>query len=76
MGHPRWAAQQITEAFPWDTAPRYLLRDRDGIYGHEFTSRVDHMGIKEVKTALCSLTPILPCPSLGRSVRVDPSHVR
>ena len=39
------------EAFPWDTAPRYLLRDRDGIYGHEFTSRVDHMGIKEVKTA-------------------------
>ncbi len=47
----RWAAQQITEAFPWDTAPRYLLRDRDGIYGHEFTSRVDHMGIKEVKTA-------------------------
>ena len=34
-----------------DTAPRYLLRDRDGIYGHEFTSRVDHMGIKQVKTA-------------------------
>ena len=47
----RWAAQQIAEAFPWDTAPRYLLRDRDGIYGHEFTSRVDHMGTKEVKTA-------------------------
>ena len=32
-------------------APRYLLRDRDGIYGQEFTGRVDHMGIKEVKTA-------------------------
>ncbi len=47
----KWTAQQIVEAFPWDTAPRYLLRDRDGIYGHEFTSRVDHMGIKEVKTA-------------------------
>ncbi len=47
----RWTAQQIVEAFPWDTAPRYLLRDRDGIYGHEFTSSVDHMGIKEVKTA-------------------------
>ncbi len=45
-----WTAQ-IVEAFPWDTAPRYLLRDRDGTYGHEFTSRVDHMGIKEVKTA-------------------------
>ena len=47
----KWTAQQIVEACPWDTAPRYLLRDRDGIYGQEFTSRVDHMGIKEVKTA-------------------------
>jgi transposase InsO family protein len=47
----KWTAQQIVEAFPWDTAPRYLLRDRDGIYGHEFTNRVDHMGITEVKTA-------------------------
>ncbi len=47
----KWTAQQIVEAFPWDTAPRYLLRDRDGTYGHEFTSRIDHMGIKEVKTA-------------------------
>ena len=47
----KWTAQQIVEAFPWDTAPRYLLRDRDGIYGHEFTSRVEHMGIEEVKAA-------------------------
>ena len=47
----KWTAQQIVEAFPWDTAPRYLLRDRDGVYGREFTSRVDHMSIKEVKTA-------------------------
>ncbi len=47
----KWTAQQIVEAFPWDTAPRYLLRDRDGIYGHEFTGRVGNMGIKEVKTA-------------------------
>jgi putative transposase len=47
----KWTALQILQAFPWDTAPRYLLRDRDGIYGHEFTSRVGHMGIKEVKTA-------------------------
>jgi hypothetical protein len=28
-----WIAQQITEAFPWNEAPRYLIRDRDGIYG-------------------------------------------
>jgi hypothetical protein len=39
------------EAFPWDTAPRYLLRDRDCIYGQEFTGRVELMGIKEVNTA-------------------------
>ena len=30
---PEWIAQQITEAFPWDEAPRYLIRDRDGVYG-------------------------------------------
>jgi transposase InsO family protein len=47
----KWTAQQISEAFPWDTGPRYVLRDRDGVYGHEFTSRVDQMGIKEVKAA-------------------------
>ena len=47
----KWTGQQIIEAFPGDTAPRYLLRDRDGTYGLEFTSRADHMDIKEVKTA-------------------------
>lgn len=31
-------AQQIVEAFPWDAAPRYLLRDRDSIYGHSLPS--------------------------------------
>jgi hypothetical protein len=35
-----WTAQQIVEAFPWETAPRYLLRDRDSIYDQEFTERV------------------------------------
>jgi transposase InsO family protein len=39
------------EAFPWETAPRYLLRDRDAVYGVEFSSRVKGMGICEVKTA-------------------------
>jgi len=46
-----WTAQQIVEAFPWDTAPRFLLRDRDSIYGHAFQSRLKNIGIKEVKTA-------------------------
>jgi putative transposase len=43
-----WTGQQIIEAYPWDTAPRYLLRDRDGIYGSEFVRRVEGMGIEEV----------------------------
>jgi len=50
----RWAAQQIVEAFPFDTAPRFLLRDRDSIYGQDFRDRVDHMGIEQVKTAFRS----------------------
>ncbi len=46
-----WTAQQIVEAFPDDSAPRYLLRDRDGIYGGEFRRRVKGMGSAEVLTA-------------------------
>ncbi|NOR24682.1 MAG: DDE-type integrase/transposase/recombinase [Desulforhopalus sp.] len=46
-----WTAQQIVEAFPWDTAPKYLMRDRDSIYGAFFRNRVKKMGIKEVITA-------------------------
>ncbi len=43
-----WTAQQIVEAFPDDSAPRYLLRDRDSIYGGEFRRRVKGMCIAEV----------------------------
>jgi len=46
-----WTAQQLVEAFPWDTAPRYLLRDRDALYGAVFSSRVHSLGIHEVKIA-------------------------
>jgi putative transposase len=46
-----WTAQQIVEAFPWDTAPKYLMRDRDSIYGVFFRNRVKNMGIKEVISA-------------------------
>jgi putative transposase len=48
-GH--WTAQQLIEAFPWDTAPRYLLRDRDAIFGEPFRRRVGSMGIEQVLTA-------------------------
>jgi transposase InsO family protein len=43
-----WAGQQIVEAFPWDTAPKYLIQDRDSKYGQEFVSRVESLSIKEV----------------------------
>ena len=43
-----WTAQQIVEAFPWDSAPRYLLRNRDAIYGAELRKRVQAMGIEQV----------------------------
>ena len=51
--HPtaEWTAQQLREAFPWDNAPRYLLRDRDRIFGHEFIAQVKALGIKEVLSA-------------------------
>src|SRR6266849_2081883 len=48
--HPSatWTAQQIIDAFPDDTAPRWLVRDRDAIYGDVFRRRVAGMGIGEV----------------------------
>jgi transposase InsO family protein len=51
--HPTapWVGQQITEAFPWDTAPRYMIRDRDSVYGLLVRARVKAMGIDEVVTA-------------------------
>jgi transposase InsO family protein len=47
--HPTaaWLARQITEAFPWASAPTYLVRDNDRAYGHVFTSRVRAMGIRD-----------------------------
>jgi transposase InsO family protein len=42
-----WLAQQIVEAFPWDTAPTYLVRDNDGAYGQAFTRRIRAMGIRD-----------------------------
>jgi transposase InsO family protein len=47
--HPtaEWLAQQIVEAFPWGTAPTYLLRDNDRAYGQAFTRRLRTMGIRD-----------------------------
>ena len=48
--HPtaEWTGQQLREAFPFDQLPRYLLRDRDAIFGDEFREQVRDMGIHEV----------------------------
>jgi putative transposase len=56
--HPTqaWLSRQLTEAFPWDTAPRYLLRDRDTSYGPAYRNRNQAMGIEEIVTA-----PRSPC---------------
>ena len=47
--HPtaEWTAQQLVEAFPWAPAPKYLLRDRDAVYGSQFRKRVRNLGMKE-----------------------------
>jgi transposase InsO family protein len=49
-----WIARQITEAFPWDDAPEYLIRDRDRIYGTITTRRLGAMGIRDKPTAPAS----------------------
>jgi hypothetical protein len=49
-----WVARQMTEAFPWDMAPRYMIRDRDRIYGIVVTRRLRAMGIRDRPTAPAS----------------------
>lgn len=50
-----WLARQITEAFPWDTAPEFMIRDNDGAYGMVFRWRMQAMGIRD-----CPTTPHSP----------------
>jgi putative transposase len=51
--HPtaEWTAQQLREAFPFDQTPKYLLRDRDGVFGGEFRQQVANLGMEEVLSA-------------------------
>ena len=49
-----WVARQITEAFPWNEAPRYMIRDRDRIYGAAVTRRLLAMGIRDKPIAPAS----------------------
>ena len=51
--HPtaQWTAQQLVEAYPFDTAPRYLLRDRDSIYGETVRRQIENLGMEDVISA-------------------------
>src|SRR4029077_2353225 len=51
--HPtqEWTMQQMRESFPGDEAPRYVLRDRDAIYGRDFADMTRDIGMEEVLTA-------------------------
>ena len=54
--HPtaEWLARQITEAFPWDTVPKYLIRDNDRAFGGAFKARIRAMGIRDRPTSFRS----------------------
>ena len=67
----RWTGEQLIEAFPGGSEPRYLLRDRDRIYGEEFQERIQAIGIKEVKTAPRSPWQNPFCERLIGSIRRD-----
>jgi hypothetical protein len=49
-----WVARQIAQAFPWDEAPKYLIRDRDSVYGAVVTRRLRAMGIRDRPIAAAS----------------------
>jgi hypothetical protein len=67
-----WIARQITEAFPWDDAPQYLIRDRDRIYGTIVTRRLRAMGIRDKPTAPASPLAEWLCRAADR---INPARV-
>jgi putative transposase len=71
--HPTayWTGEQIIRAFPGGSEPRYLLRDRDSIYGQEFRERIRAIGIEEILTAPRSPWQNPFCERLIGSVRQD-----
>jgi putative transposase len=69
--HPtaQWTAQQLVEAFPWETAPRYLLRDRDAVSGEGFPRRLTSLGIDQMLAAPRSPWQNAVCERLIGSLR-------
>jgi hypothetical protein len=60
-----WVARQITQAFPWNEAPPYMIRDRDSIYGAIVTRRLRAMGIRDKPIAPASPWQNAPMRSAG-----------
>jgi len=71
--HPsaEWISRQLTEAYGWEQGPRYLVRDRDGIYGDVFIRRLRAMGIRDRPTAPRSPWQNGYCERLIGSIRRD-----
>jgi hypothetical protein len=61
---------QVVEAFPWDTAPRFLLRDRDGVYGANFRQWVESMGVEESLEMDCPEPRSVQPPEVGEVLEV------
>ena len=76
--HPtaEWTAQQIVEAFPFDTAPRYLIRDRDSIYSSRFCSRVKSLRYRRsaYSSALALAKPLCRASYWVHTARVPESR--
>jgi transposase InsO family protein len=80
-----WIAGQVTDAFPWDEAPRHLIRDRDGAFGPGYTRRIRAMGIRDRPTTPRSpwqnghverLIGSIRRESLDHLVVLDEAHLR
>ena len=67
-----WISRQVTEAFPWDRAPRYLMRDRDTSCGPAFLQRIRAMGIRRrivPQGAFGQSAGCFPVPKEGRDLQ-------
>jgi hypothetical protein len=74
-----WLARQITEAFPWDSAPKYLVHDNDRAFGAAFKARVRAMGIRDRPTSFRSPWQngyVVGVPDGGRAAARRPSQAR
>jgi hypothetical protein len=69
-----WLARQITEAFPWDGAPKYLIRDNDKAFGVVFKARVRAMGIRDRPTSCSTWVRHWPAASCTHHARRERDH--